>query len=142
MISREPPKLEQNAPVGACRLTGLQHDQAVAAAESIRRTGHRFDGEAAPPATDVGDGVRRVDHEEPVDRLHPEGQARVARRGLEMDPDQSVAVWYQGGERGIYAEGPDRPQFKEVEGRATIRQQATGWDQAIVGLEPQQRRHL
>src|SRR5207248_3508328 len=89
MISRGPPKLQQNAPVGACRLTGLQHDQAVAAAECVRRAGHRLQRHASPAAIDLGERVAGEGHDEPIAFVHPQHQARPPARGLMLWMDKS-----------------------------------------------------
>ena len=65
----------------ACRVTSarLELDKPLAAAKSVRRAGHRLDGDAAP--LDVGKAVAREDHQVRVALVGPEGRrARIYPR--------------------------------------------------------------
>ena len=76
----------------ADRLARGQNDQSVPAAKCIRGAGHGLQGEAAPPAIELRNRVAREGHDEPIGLVHPERQARLSGRRLELHPGESVGV--------------------------------------------------
>ena len=96
-----------DAPLARERVAGLQPDQCLAAAERVRRAGHRLDGEAAP--VDVGERVAGEDHQVAVGLVHPEREPRPPSGSSELDAREAVVVALEVGEAVVEPRRADRP---------------------------------
>src|SRR5207237_8879821 len=140
MIGRSPPKLPQNTPDAGDRMARRQDDQSVAAAERIGGAGHRLEGYAAPAAVDLRDGIAGEGHEESIGLVHPERQARLPTRRLELYPCESVGIGNQARKRGVELYRPDSAQLEEIDRTSLDGHRAAGRELSLVDFEIHQRR--
>lgn len=109
------------------RLTGLEANQAVSAAECVRGAGHRLDGDASP--LDVRQTVAREDHQVLVALAGPE-----CRPVPEAHPGSSVVVALEVGEAVVESQLSDPLWHAKVELRALDPVQVDG-DSALVRVQ-------
>src|SRR6185369_14327816 len=97
----------RDPPAAGVGLARLEPDEALAAAEGVRRAGHRLDRDAAP--LNVRQPVAGENHQVREALVDPEGGPADARGG------PAAVVSLQVGEAVVELRLPDRPRLAEIQ---------------------------